>query len=130
MDNELLNMDGIIVFDNALRGGYPYLPETTAEAEPNGWAIKTCNELVSADPRVRCVSIRTLPFYYYPFSYIQCYQAGNVIMYATPHLSLVPSEDSEATSNLNFRVTLIMISQRPIISTCNKSLVRRRVCPD
>ena len=58
MDNGLLNKDGFIVFDNALRGGYPYIPGTTAESEPSGgWAIMKCNEFVSADPRVRCVSM-------------------------------------------------------------------------
>ena len=66
MDNDLLKKDGFIVFDNALRGGYPYLPETTAESEPSGWAIKTCNEFVSADPRVRCVSIQC---YKLPYSF-------------------------------------------------------------
>ena len=57
MDNGLLNKDGIIVFDNALSHGYPYLPETTAESQPLSWAIKECNEFVSDDPRVCCVSV-------------------------------------------------------------------------
>lgn len=57
MDNGMLNDDGTLVFDNALRGGHPYLDETTEESQPAGWAIKKCNEYVSADPRVRCVMV-------------------------------------------------------------------------
>lgn len=57
MDNGLLNKDGTILFDNALRGGFPYLDDTTKENEPGGWAVKKCNEFVSSDQRVRCVMI-------------------------------------------------------------------------
>lgn len=53
LDNGLLKTGGVILVDNTLLQGQPYLPETMRTA--NGEAIAQFNQVVAADPRVEQV---------------------------------------------------------------------------